>query len=308
MKVFGIMFLLMLFGAGFVSNSYAEDIPSWVKNNAKWWAEGMISEDDFVLGLGFLIKNDILQVPPTGVTEEKSDEIPDWVKNNALWWGQDKISDNDFLNGIQFLISVGIISVKGEAHSGLPEDIPMNLGTFDLSKAGPFEGKTDAPFTIIMFSDHQCEKCSQWVTHEKQILKKQIIEPGKAKFFLLDYPFLGEDSTLAAEATYCAEDQGKFQEYQEILAAKHNGLQTGWANHDSLVSYAVDLGLDAEKFDQCLFWDRHSLRVDHNKDVAFAHGVVSTPVFFLIFPDETFERINGPQPPMVFEALINEWE
>ena len=63
---------------------------------------------------------------------------------------------------------------------------------------------------------------------------------------------------------------------------------------------------DEEKFDQCLLWDRHALRVEHNRTVASAHGVVSTPIFFVIAPDGTMKRIAGPQPPMVFESVISE--
>ena len=37
-------------------------IPDWVRNNAKWWAEGSISDDDYIKGLQFLIQQGILKV------------------------------------------------------------------------------------------------------------------------------------------------------------------------------------------------------------------------------------------------------
>ena len=297
----------MLIGISFFSTkSFSEDIPSWIKNNAKWWDEGSISEYEFVSSLEFLIKEGILKVPPTSASEEKSDKIPDWVKNNAKWWGNNQISDIEFLNGIQYLMSVGIISIEHREKSLDINEETIFAGSFDLSKAGAIEGNSKAPFTIIMFSDHQCEKCALWLKHEKQVLMKNIVEEGKANFFLLDYPFLGEDSKSAAEATYCAEDQGKFAQYLDILATKHNGIQTGWANHNSLVNFAAEIGLDTEEFDQCLFWDRYALRVDHNRKVASAHGIVGTPVFFVISPEGVEKRIAGPQPPMIFESIIDE--
>jgi hypothetical protein len=89
-----------------------ETIPNWIRNNAKWWADGTIGDSDFVSGIQFLIKEGILKIPPT--TTEKpagSNQIPTWVKNNAKWWSEGTITDSDFIKGIQFLVSQGIIRV-----------------------------------------------------------------------------------------------------------------------------------------------------------------------------------------------------
>jgi hypothetical protein len=97
-----------------VGPSEESQIPDWIKNNAGWWAEGTITDSDFVLGIQFLIKDGILSVPPTSTTNQQEGEIPDWIKNNAGWWSQGLISDDDFINGIQYLIKVGIISIAGQ--------------------------------------------------------------------------------------------------------------------------------------------------------------------------------------------------
>jgi len=57
-------------------------IPEWIKNNAGWWAEDSISESDFIQGIQYLIKENILIVPITSISSEKSEGIPDWIKNN----------------------------------------------------------------------------------------------------------------------------------------------------------------------------------------------------------------------------------
>jgi len=87
-----------------------EKVPDWVKNNAGWWANHFISDNEFVNALEFLIKEGIIQV--NAVTGEKSDNIPDWVKNNAGWWAADQISETEFLNAIKFLIESGIINIS----------------------------------------------------------------------------------------------------------------------------------------------------------------------------------------------------
>ena len=86
------------------------EIPSWIKNNAGWWADNQIDDDTFVQGIGYLVKQKILQIPATAASQEfGSNEIPSWIKNNAGWWANDQIDDATFLQGIQFLIRQGIV-------------------------------------------------------------------------------------------------------------------------------------------------------------------------------------------------------
>ncbi|MEM4253504.1 MAG: peptidase, partial [Candidatus Nitrosotenuis sp.] len=86
-------------------------IPSWIKNNAKWWADGSIGDKDFVNGIQYLIQQGVMKVPPTQSGTSTSQTIPSWIKNNAKWWADGSIGDKDFVNGIQYLIQQGIIRV-----------------------------------------------------------------------------------------------------------------------------------------------------------------------------------------------------
>lgn len=86
-------------------------IPTWIRNNAKWWADGTIGDTDFVQGIQFLIKEGILKIPPTQAGKAAGSQIPSWVKNNAKWWSEGTITDDDFVKGIQYLVSQGIIRI-----------------------------------------------------------------------------------------------------------------------------------------------------------------------------------------------------
>jgi len=89
------------------------EIPSWIKNNAGWWAEGAIEDSDFVQGIQFLIKEGIMKIPTTTQgTGSGENEIPSWIKNNAGWWAEGAIEDSDFVQGIQFLIKEGIMKIE----------------------------------------------------------------------------------------------------------------------------------------------------------------------------------------------------
>jgi hypothetical protein len=86
-------------------------IPSWIKNNAGWWADGTIDDNSFVQGIQFLVKEGIIVVDSTSQGNEESNEIPSWIKNNAGWWAEGTIDDSTFLSGIEFLVQEGIIVV-----------------------------------------------------------------------------------------------------------------------------------------------------------------------------------------------------
>jgi len=99
-------------------------IPDWIRNNAKWWSEETISDNDFTSGIQFMIKEKIMVIPdlPEDTQMELKDEkramglereqqVPDWVRHNAGWWADGLISDDDFVSGIKYLVEQGIIRV-----------------------------------------------------------------------------------------------------------------------------------------------------------------------------------------------------
>lgn len=89
------------------------NIPSWIKNNAKWWSEGTIGDNDFVQGIQYLINQKIIKIPPTTPgSSTGSNVIPEWIKRSAGWWADGTITDTDFVQGIQYLITNGIIKLK----------------------------------------------------------------------------------------------------------------------------------------------------------------------------------------------------
>lgn len=87
-------------------------VPSWVKNNAGWWANDQISDSDFVKGIEYMIKEGIIKTDYIPSGDDSSQKIPAWIKNNAGWWSEGQIDDKTFVSGIQYLIKVGIIKVS----------------------------------------------------------------------------------------------------------------------------------------------------------------------------------------------------
>ena len=133
MKVFQIrvsivlILSLSLIGSGMlVPNSSAQDaqIPNWIKNVAGWWGSGIISENEFLTGIEYLINNNIILINFVPCNDEIQSQygdtksVPDWIKNNANWWSENLIDDTDFINGLQYLIEYKIIKIDNKKIQG----------------------------------------------------------------------------------------------------------------------------------------------------------------------------------------------
>ena len=107
----GIFLVSMMFVPSVSAQETA--IPDWIKNNAGWWADGLIDDGSFVSGIQWLISNGIMVIPPTeqGVGDG-GNVIPGWIKNNAGWWADGMIPDDAFVSGLQWLISNGIMKIS----------------------------------------------------------------------------------------------------------------------------------------------------------------------------------------------------
>ena len=92
-------------------NVIGEGIPSWLKDNAKWWSSSIVSDSEFIDGIEYLIENKIIIISPTERSSISDREIPSWLKDNAKWWSSNQISDEDFINSIQYLVKKGIIRI-----------------------------------------------------------------------------------------------------------------------------------------------------------------------------------------------------
>jgi hypothetical protein len=121
-------------------NSLAQEehqIPNWIKNVAGWWANGEISENEFLAGIEYLINHRVISLNfiPCNVKIENQTTlsvkmVPDWIKNNAKWWSEDLIEDTDFINGIDYLVTRQIISLDNEKILG---QVPLENVIFSPS-------------------------------------------------------------------------------------------------------------------------------------------------------------------------------
>ena len=175
----------------------------------------------------------------------------------------------------------------------------------NLENCSPPLGPESAPITIVEFGDYQCEACKDWFDNTRDTLIENYIETGKAKLIFIDLPFLGRDSPAAAQASYCAEDQGQYWEYHTMLYTFQDGHpDSGWADRDRLNSFAFSLDMNMDEFNDCMNSSKYQKRVKANYDEAVKNDVQSTPTFIIISEDGKKKQFSGAQPYSVFSATI----
>ena len=175
----------------------------------------------------------------------------------------------------------------------------------NLENGSPPLGSDVAPITIVEFGDYQCEACYYWFHNTRATLIDNYIKTEKVKLVFVDLAFLGNDSPNAAQASYCAEDQGKYWEYHTILYTFQDGPpDSGWADRDRLNSFAFSLDMNMDEFNECMDSSKYAKRVNANEKEAIKQGATRTPTFILISSDGTTKKIDGAQPYSVFAATI----
>jgi len=149
-------------------------------------------------------------------------------------------------------------------------------------------GKADAPITITEFSDFQCPFCHGfWQDTEEQLLQAYV-NTGTARFVYSSMGvFIGLESGRAAEAAYCAGDQGKFWDFHDYLFANQLGENTGSITTKKLTAMASKLKLDTSVFGSCLSSHKYASRVSDDGKAGAAASVTATPTFIISY------QVNG---------------
>ena len=191
------------------------------------------------------------------------------------------------------------IIVMQEHRMNVSEPAPINL-----TSGSPVLGSASAPITIVEFGDYQCEACYHWYHNTRADIIDNYIETGKVNLVFMDLPFLGRDSITAAQATYCADDQGKYWEYHETLYNFQEAIDNGWASKDRLVSFAFNLDMNMDEFNDCMDSSKYAKRVKANYDESQRFGAEATPTFLIISPDGNMKKITSAQPYSVFSQVI----
>ena len=166
-------------------------------------------------------------------------------------------------------------------------------------------GRSDAPITLLEFTDYQCPFCRKFQAETWPLLKKNYIDTGKVRFIVRDLPLSFHSSARpAAEAAHCAGEQGKFWEM-------HHALLTG---DDPLADGGIDrraqaLGLDLARLHTCTKAARYENDIARNTAAADALGIHGTPSFVIgrmVNGALEGQLVGGAQPYAEFDAALRQ--
>jgi protein-disulfide isomerase len=181
-----------------------------------------------------------------------------------------------------------------EAKAGVRQHLEPPRVEVLVAANDPRKGPADAPIQIVEFSDFQCPFCARAGATLQQIADKY---GDQVQIFFRDFPLpFHNRAQAAAEAAQCANEQGKFWEYHDLLFTKQNALE-----NDQLKQYAAELGLDATKFAACLDQGSFAQAVKNDHIEGGKLGVSGTPAFFI-----NGRFLSGAQPYEAFARIIDE--
>ncbi|HEV8342015.1 MAG TPA: thioredoxin domain-containing protein [Candidatus Binatia bacterium] len=172
---------------------------------------------------------------------------------------------------------------------------PPVLRVYIKSDGAPSKGKANAPVTIVEFSDFHCPFCKGVLPTLTQLESRY---GDKVRIVFRDFPIdsLHPAARKGHEAARCANEQGKFWPYHDKLFAN-----APKASPEDLKTYAKDVGLDVDAFEQCFNSGKYQAAVQQDIDAGIRAGVTGTPAFFI-----NGRMISGAQPLDTFARLIEE--
>jgi len=206
-----------------------------------------------------------------------------------------------------------ISAVQAKAPAPQPAQTPSQPSapqTFQVSlDDDPFKGDPNAPVTVVEFSDFQCPFCSRFFTQTLPALQENYIDTGKIKLVYKDLPLdnLHPNARPAHIAAECADEQGKFWDYHDVLF-ENQGQWSRLSSADlstQLTQYATSMGLNSASFESCLSSPSMADEVNADFLQAASYGATGTPTFFIGNEKNGFIKLVGAQPYAAFQAAID---
>jgi len=160
---------------------------------------------------------------------------------------------------------------------------------------GRLRGNPKAAVVIVEFSDFQCPYCRS----AEPTLKKLLAKYGdRVSLAYRDLPLrdIHPQAQMAAEASRCAGEQGKFWEYHDLIFENPGKL-----SREGFLEHAHNLKLDEKQFDSCLSGEKYKAQIEQDRQVGMRAGVSGTPGFII-----NGELLSGSLPQESFEKFIDE--
>lgn len=147
-----------------------------------------------------------------------------------------------------------------------------------LELRGERLGSSNAPLTIVEFSDYQCSYCKRFYDETFTKMKGEYIDTGKVIFYVRDYPVSTHEHAMeAAQIARCAAEQKQFWPMDEWLRVN----TTSGLRRDTVNDRVVALGMKDEQFRNCLATEKYRDAILEDIVEARRIGIRGTPAFII---------------------------
>jgi protein-disulfide isomerase len=204
-----------------------------------------------------------------------------------IFWGRDQVA-----SAVTQPVAPGV-----EALAGAPAQPDLRAAQGQIRMEieeddDPVLGPSDAPITIIEFSDFRCPYCKRFRLETLDPLLEAY--PDQIRFIYRDFPVVGGfDAAVASE---CADEQGEYWAYHDLLFSDELPELTS----EAFLAYAERVDLDLDSFSSCLEEGRYNSEVEADAVYAAGLGVTGTPTFFI-----NGIPLVGAQPLEIFAQIID---
>lgn len=182
---------------------------------------------------------------------------------------------------------------------------PLTRSQVDFNTAG----NPSALVKLDEYSDFQCPYCARFSAQTEQSILDSYVKTGKVLFTYHSVgEFIGPESARAAEAAYCAGDQGKFWEYHDYVLGNQRGENAGWFSQRRLSAFAEALKLDMTTFNSCFNNGKYGTKVLQDLGDARDLGIQSTPTFIVSYQANgktVTDVIRGAEAFSVFQQKLD---
>ena len=162
-------------------------------------------------------------------------------------------------------------------------------------------GEVDAPVVMLAYSEFQCPFCGKFARDTAPTLIEKYVEDGTLRIEWRDFPYLGAESTTAAQAGRAAGAQDSFWAFHDEMYADQLPPNSGKLDEDYVAGIADELGLDVEQFRADMTSEATQQAIADDFAQGQAIGVTGTPAFVI-----NGVPVIGAQPTAVFEKTIEQ--
>ena len=158
---------------------------------------------------------------------------------------------------------------------------PAVTSTIDTANGSAISFDNGAATTIDVWEDSQCPVCKLFEDANGAYVESLIREKkANVRYHVLS--FLGDESVRAANASFCAADEGQYLDFQKAIYAVQSTVEnSGFWSNETLVEMGKKIGITSTKFEDCVTKGSKVDLVQANSESMSKFGVQGTPTVFI---------------------------